>query len=38
MNKVKKLTRAVEYECKAIINTEVAVNKVGIIKTPNHPM
>jgi hypothetical protein len=23
---------------KAIINTEVAVNKVGIIKTPNHPM
>ncbi|XLS55119.1 hypothetical protein HN51_004874, partial [Arachis hypogaea] len=22
---------------KAIINTEVAVNKVGIIKTPNHP-
>jgi hypothetical protein len=23
---------------KAIINTEVAVNKVGIIKTPNHPI
>jgi hypothetical protein len=23
---------------KAIINTEVAVNKVGIINTPNHPM
>jgi len=23
---------------KAIINTEVAFNKVGIIKTPNHPM
>jgi hypothetical protein len=22
----------------AIIKTEVAVNKVGIIKTPNHPM
>jgi hypothetical protein len=23
---------------RAIIKTEVAVNKVGIIKTPNHPM
>jgi hypothetical protein len=23
---------------KAIINTEVAINKVGIINTPNHPM
>jgi hypothetical protein len=23
---------------KAIINTEVAVNKVGIIKKPNHPI
>ena len=23
---------------KAMINTEVAVNKVGIIKTPNQPM